>query len=331
MVTTAVFAEIVVGGLEAEAWMSLFVLAIFGSSWIHLGAVHDWVALITLLVLAAAYVLGVMIDRVADTFLVRLLGRLLPPRPVDRPAPIEVMRMTLLTKDDAAARFLDYQRSRMRVARATVFNLVALLPALVLFLSVQTDASALDVVTVAFVNCAIALIAIFVYRGIEFAYLCRMSEAYRLAEGLPEADIAAAVCYRWRGADPGFAIVRTKDHRFWTFPKGHRKGAETLPETARREAREEAGIRGTIRGKRLSTYRYPPTRAGRRDDDWVAAFLLAVGQIEQPHEDRELRWCDFIAAHDMLALDRDPDYAAGMQEALIAAADELDLSGDAPQ
>lgn len=326
MVTTAVFAEIIIGGLEAEAWLLLLVLGVFGRKSIDLGTAHDWVALITLLVVAAAYVLGVVVDRIADSLLVRFLSSTLRARPVDKPANVERMRMRLLSNDDATARFLDYQRSRMRVARATVLNLGVTLPVLVFFLLRQTTASALGVVAAALIVCAAETVAAVVYRGIEFAYMCRLSEAYRLTEGLPETDIAAAVCCRRRTGGFEFAIVRTLDGRLWTFPKGHRKGNETLPEAARREACEEAGIEGNVIGNRLCAYRYPPTRPGRRDDDWVAAFLLRAARSRTALESRELKWCGFEEARALLAADRDTSYAEGMEQALIAAEEVAEAS-----
>jgi 8-oxo-dGTP pyrophosphatase MutT (NUDIX family) len=331
LVTTAVFAEIVVAGLGAETWISLLILSIFGSKWIDIGAVSGWVALITILVVAAAYVLGVLIDRVADTILVTSkLAFLLRRRPVDKPANIERMRMCLLSKDNAAARFLDYQRSRVRVARATLLNLLVLLPVTVLFLLSQTNASALGVIAVAVIICAAVIVTAVAYRGIEFAYMCRLSDAYQLATDMPETRIAAAVCYRWKNRELEFAIVQTKAGHLWTFPKGHRKN-ETLPEAALREAREEAGIRGKIVGNRLLAYPYPPTRRGRRNDDWVAAFLVKCNETGPPGEDRVCEWCDFERACARLAENRDQRYAEAMQDALIAAEAEIELTGDVPK
>lgn len=54
MTTTAVFAEIIVVGLQAEIWLAILVLAIFGADWVDIGAVDEWATLLTLLVLAAA-------------------------------------------------------------------------------------------------------------------------------------------------------------------------------------------------------------------------------------------------------------------------------------
>src|SRR5437667_8840306 len=136
MLTTAVVAEILIVGLEAATWVSLLVLAIFGNNWVHPAAVKDWSTLVTVLVLAAAYVLGVLVDRFADSTMGCLVDRW--PVPVDTPAGLAHMRLSLLARDDGVAKFVEYQRSRMRIARATVLNLLFVLLALPLFLALQT-------------------------------------------------------------------------------------------------------------------------------------------------------------------------------------------------
>jgi 8-oxo-dGTP pyrophosphatase MutT (NUDIX family) len=94
------------------------------------------------------------------------------------------------------------------------------------------------------------------------------------------ADVAAAVCYRLRRGRPQFLLVRTSGGRKWTFPKGHvkRRRGERAWEAAAREAREEAGVTGTIGRRSLAYYEYPSRtdRPGVYTDAPVAAFLMEV-------------------------------------------------------
>ena len=55
----------------------------------------------------------------------------------------------------------------------------------------------------------------------------------------------AAVCYRLKGDEPEFLLVRTRGGR-WTFPKGGVDGDATYAEAAAREAYEEAGVEGRV-------------------------------------------------------------------------------------
>lgn len=137
--TTAVFAEIIVVGLAAEAWIAVLVLAIFDTRWVDLGAVSPWTALVTVLVLAAAYVLGIIIDRLADSLGTLQLRSKKRPKPR---VPFKRKRLVVLQHGgEGVTKFLEYQRSRQRVARGTVVNVVLAIPSVLAFLHWRTDAS----------------------------------------------------------------------------------------------------------------------------------------------------------------------------------------------
>jgi 8-oxo-dGTP pyrophosphatase MutT (NUDIX family) len=230
------------------------------------------------------------------------------------------MRLRLLREDNGVSKFVDYQRSRMRVARATVFNLLLLGPVLVFFLIRQADAAPSVIAGTAVAAVLATVGAYMAYRRTESAYIRILSHAYRVAEGIPQAEIAAAVCYRWRDGELEFCVVQTEDGKRWTFPKGHREEDETLPEAARREAREEAGITGPVDGQRLHTYRYPPSREGLTDDDVVAAYLLKVKGTTVPKEDRTPHWCGIDELRRKLAQRRLRRYVVEIDPVINAAA-----------
>lgn len=148
MTTTAVFAEILVVGLETEAWLTMLVLAIFGPDVVDLSRVHNWTTLLTFLILAAAYLLGVMVDSIADAVVLRLVKRLQKlerlqkrleelrgPAPPESIVPFARMRMEVLHKSDGMAKFLDYQRSRQRLARGTIVNAACAIPCAIALLN----------------------------------------------------------------------------------------------------------------------------------------------------------------------------------------------------
>jgi len=329
--TTAVVAEILIAGLEAGAWVSLLVLAIFGSDWIDLAALDSWQALVTIVVLAAAYVLGILVDRAADS-LHNALGEHWPPRPVDKPAGIPRMRMVVLREGGAISTFVDYQRSRLRVARATVANLLLVLPVAVWFFVKRTDVGWWTIAVAALIALS-ALLAELACRRIDHAYVTRLSDAYRLVKKIKRSDLAAAVPYKV--TDDGklqLLLVRTKGGKRWTFPKGHRKKKESLAEAAQREAREEAGVKGRVDERCLAEYAYPPgSRPGRTEDYRVAAFLLAVRAeaLKRVGDDarRELAWVDADEARALLEERRQGDerrYAEEMKRVVDAAVEAIE-------
>jgi ADP-ribose pyrophosphatase YjhB (NUDIX family) len=128
-----------------------------------------------------------------------------------------------------------------------------------------------------------------------------------------EATRAAALPYRREDDRTVFCLVTTKqdEPERWTFPKGRLdpKHDESLADTARREAREEAGVKGRLDGKRLTSYRYP-RRSG--DAVVVAAFLLEARRwgLVQDRDDRtrSVGWFDAEEAQQRLAQNREAEY-----------------------
>ena len=328
MATTAVFAEILIVGLQVEAWIVLLLLSIFGTEWIHLSQVKDFATLLTVVVLALAYVLGIILDRLADTLLdrfektgpgKRVKARLSKNAELEKPAKVATMRMKVMLESDGATRFLDYQRSRWRIARATVVNLAIAGPAAALYLA-RTDVGwPWALVPPA---CALVLIPTTYFAGIRIqdAWIGRLADAYTIVTRSPrtkphpeeQARIVAAVCHQRGQGGVEFLLVRTKRGKCWTFPKGHVEPGERSWEAAAREAREEAGAEGDVSSTPLTEYRYPDTRGG-EGDSVVTAYLLAVSRLhEQARKERrrERRW---VASDEAVRLltgeDREPEYA----------------------
>ena len=102
MATTAVVAEILVAGLQTAVWITLLVLAIFGAGWLDPSEIESWTALVTLLVFAGAYMLGVLTDRAAD-FLAVWLSSIFQLRQLDKPEGIDQMRLRLLARTTGSA------------------------------------------------------------------------------------------------------------------------------------------------------------------------------------------------------------------------------------
>ena len=96
------------------------------------------------------------------------------------------MRMTVMEASDGLTRFLDYQRSRWRIARATVLNLVVAGPAAALYLGVGTNVDrAWELVPLA---CALVLVPITYFAGVRIqdAWVARLVDAYTIVGAAPE-------------------------------------------------------------------------------------------------------------------------------------------------
>lgn len=117
--------------------------------------------------------------------------------------------------------------------------------------------------------------------------------------------------------------MRTRDGRRWTFPKGHVREGESEPDAVARELLEESGARGDVATTSLTTYRYPPSRRGQRDDSNVVAYLVDFASMGQAAEGREAGWFEPEAARRRLAEGRSPAYAREASRVVDAALEAL--------
>ncbi len=139
MPTIAVFAEILIVGLEAAVWVLLTILAIFGRDWVDLAELKDWETLVTVLILASAYVLGVLMDRIANSVLWKLKpDRANTPAREWATARLEIMAWA---GGEGLTKFLEYLRSRVRIARGTFANFFLIALATLAFGLTRTSAS----------------------------------------------------------------------------------------------------------------------------------------------------------------------------------------------
>jgi 8-oxo-dGTP pyrophosphatase MutT (NUDIX family) len=238
------------------------------------------------------------------------------------------MRLRLMKPDDGVSKFLEYQRSRVRVARGTVVNLALTLAAVDLFLISRTDAIAVSGGAMGLVigNIAGLLVVagVFVaHFGVQRAWLNRLQDAYRFfidtgeaASGEPSgaqpdsSSIVAAAVHRLGEVELEFLIVRTADGCHWTIPKGHVREGEEPVDGVRREALEEAGVMGQVAPEPLTTYAYPPTRRGAVGDSQVTAYLLKAEHVVSAREGRSARWVTAGQAKKLLRQGRTARYAS---------------------
>lgn len=126
MGTTALFAELVVGGVLTLTWMVLFAMTALGPS--RLAFLLEGSYLLAGFFMAVAYALGVVFDRVWDFLLdVTGLQKWFRGRS-EISAKVSTgdrkRRQVYGADPKTAAEFVNYHRSRMRVARASLFNFV---------------------------------------------------------------------------------------------------------------------------------------------------------------------------------------------------------------
>lgn len=195
MATSALFVELLIVGLEALVWMGLLVLCYTGPLDVvaTLGKLKEWATPLTALVFVAAYVIGILMDRVSDTLYVALEGdptkwralnrirRIFRKKRVSHSAidKIPEMRLQVMLESEGLAKFLDYQRSRLRIARATVLNLLLAIVAAVIY-QITIGAGIRYRIALVVLGSFVWLLVLLATEMIDFAHLKRLSEAYDL-------------------------------------------------------------------------------------------------------------------------------------------------------
>ena len=316
MSTTSLFVEILIIGIEALVWLGLFLSLVWnpGPYLDIFKHYKDYAALFTTLLLALAYVIGIIIDRLADSFYKILRYHSDAPLP----APVGKMRLLIMHGSEGMAKFLDYQRSRLRIARATVFNLLLTLIVIVIWLIHYNVSDAFVFALVIGVGLAAFVLSISAARWIEKAQLERLVEAYSIITESKENNnmsqrVVAAVCYQRRNNGIEFLLVRTKGGKYWTFPKGHiKKQIDELPWHAGPTSGYALDFRSEPAGQRGQTARtaglHEEGSAGHLLAEVLrhgAATVEAAETIEQLRAELELaraqaaERCDRRAASDL--------------------------------
>ncbi len=121
MATTQLFVELLIIGIGAAIWLALLLGAIFGY---RMEMDFPTIGAPAMVALAGvAYVLGILVDRLAyKTF--RRIERRLSRSILDRedfPAP-QILERQILASSEILGAQIQYNRSRLRICRAWVFN-----------------------------------------------------------------------------------------------------------------------------------------------------------------------------------------------------------------
>lgn len=111
---------------------------------------------------------------------------------------------------------------------------------------------------------------------------------------------AAAIPFRHREGAVEVCLVTTLKAGRWTVPKGFIDPGATAPETAVREAREEAGVHGRVVGGPVGYYDIRKLGGRYR----VAVYLMRVDRVDDRWEEQALRrrrWIGVRRAEKLLA------------------------------
>jgi DNA polymerase len=102
----------------------------------------------------------------------------------------------------------------------------------------------------------------------------------------------------WDGGSK-FLLIRRMDEGLWGIPKGGVEEGETLEQTALRELKEEAGLKGkTVCPIKRIRYRFYESESEMNFDKTVCYFLVRVrrGKVKLERGFEDYRWCTYEEA-----------------------------------
>jgi len=102
---------------------------------------------------------------------------------------------------------------------------------------------------------------------------------------------ACAIPYRVRAGSVEVCLVTSRRKGRWVFPKGLVETGDSETETALKEAREEAGLRGQISGRTIG--RYERQKLGVRFS--VACYLMQVDYQQREWRESSIRQREWVS------------------------------------
>ena len=151
MTATAVFVEILFAGVQSIIWIVLILMGLYGVDPAQqvLQSVLGAEGLLFIILFALAYTLGIINDRMARWCFSYIPNKLLDKcnpshyfekkQILDVDPPKQHDRMKILASEGKVTELLDFIRSRVRIARATAFNVPIIMMASLFFIWKQHD------------------------------------------------------------------------------------------------------------------------------------------------------------------------------------------------
>jgi hypothetical protein len=176
MNTTFLFAEILIIGIQAGVWFLLVVIDIFGFTWISalgIDKLSEFQVWVVAVLISFLYMLGIIVDRVTDLLFSRWennLEKMFVPKSA---VPLKIMRYELADRNESLSQSFEYNRSRMRIARASAVNiaLFVLFFALLVLLHIPEMAQWEFLVPVFAIGIFTVLLSIFSWWKLTVSYI----------------------------------------------------------------------------------------------------------------------------------------------------------------
>ena len=187
MDATTLFIEILITGMEAFVWIGLFISAVFGSQWI-VKAIDMFTSaevFLTTVLLAFAYVIGVIIEELTDAIFEPWSERLKSSFLNKNSPPFYDMQIYVSSHGGKEDDQFSYMRSRRRILRASAFNIALVSISAMVFLWAQaqnmlTSTKALLSGVILILSAVTSILSLFAYKRITGDFVKTIQRSYRI-------------------------------------------------------------------------------------------------------------------------------------------------------
>jgi hypothetical protein len=194
MGTTDLFVELIVIGIGGATWLLLLIFSAFGYDWVPLDQMFSLAALIPFL--SIVYVLGIVVDRLADTAFGKLWDSSLREKVYAKEDEYLNDKRLIYIHPGRLGDLLEYGRSRLRICRGWTLNALLTLVSLDIFVWTRvTDASWRLKLTI-FGSLALALFALgnwFSWRQLSLASYHKIKRQSTFLRAVQSADSAPQI------------------------------------------------------------------------------------------------------------------------------------------
>jgi hypothetical protein len=176
--TTAIVVELLVVGLQALAWAIVLVLAFTGVPADPTKKLHelsDWAPMLSAFGIAAAYTLGILVDRLSDGAFAKIDARIQSEEIDDPKFHQAKARLEVMHESPGMTAFIEYIRSRVRIARSTTMNALLGTIATSVFFAMRDDWRA--VLLTIIIGAVATTAAHLTWKSIMHTYYRRLSDA----------------------------------------------------------------------------------------------------------------------------------------------------------
>jgi hypothetical protein len=183
METTELFVELIVIGYGSLLCLLLLITSIFGYSWISFEKISSLAAVLPSLVFA--YVLGVLVDRLAD-WLFRIWDREIRALQLTEKSKVcedyQRVRTIVFDSSESLRDWFYYGRSRVRICRGWTVNFISILITANFFICIQIHSLDLKLKILFLLNptiLALLLISVFSWHRLTTSEYERLAQEYK--------------------------------------------------------------------------------------------------------------------------------------------------------